>query len=441
MVRTLTAALLLGALAPSIASAQPDDRSFVKSLVEAQKAWYERARERDDLVPGAFEVLRFPTGYVFKPRYKRDPSEPRRILNPDFFCTRCAKDKRIPAASDRAQHRLMQRDEPQVLHWIERELKPPRYTFIEDDTFKLYSDLPWVNLRNLRFDNNPFLKEELQELGDVFPEVTEKTVVIDDHQRAHLYLIRAHRLLRDFWWFAGTDNEKTRANYPWLGPFMGMLGKLEVFVFQTKRDYETFLDWFVGTKTVADGLCWHHLTDRAMLMAMHAESAEDPAVKNAFLHRLMHDFLDAYRMFSFKLPAWFQMGMAAWVERRENTYFNTFCFSEGTMPGVLYEDRWLPKIKKMVAKGRVTPFVEACNALEYGNFPPEYHMIAYSLFCYQLSLGPQRMRSFINALKDKKTEESMYQAQVRAFRDAYDLTLLQFEEGWTRFVLAVYPDV
>jgi hypothetical protein len=433
------AVIVVAAAAP--ATAGDGEREIARAAADAQKAWYDRSRERPDLVPGAFEVLRFPTGWQWKPRYRHDPKNPKRLLDPDFYCSRCVREKRIPPASDRRSHRLMQRDEPQVLSWIERELEVSSSTLIEDDTFKLWSELPGANLRDQRQGSSPFLKEEMSELGDVFPEVSEKTVAVDDHERAHLYLIRAHRLLRDFWWLAGTDPDALAKDNPYLGPYLGMKSKLEIYLFQTKRDYESFLDWYIGSRTASDGLCWHLLQDGAMVLAMHGENQSDPAIVNFFFHRLMHDLIDGYRGYQFKLPAWFQMGFGSWVERRENALFNTFCFSEGTMPAVLYSERWLPKVKKVVQKGRVTPFVEACTHTEYGDFPPEYHMIAYSLVCYQLSLGPEKMRIFLNALKGKKTEESIYQAQVRAFREAYGVTMLQFEEGWKRWVSAVYPEV
>ncbi|MBI1849125.1 MAG: hypothetical protein HYR85_02145 [Planctomycetes bacterium] len=433
-------ALVAGIAASALAQPQ-DAREFAKAQAEAQKAWYERSHERPDLVPGAWEVVRFPTAWQPKPRYKHDPRDARKILNPDFYCSRCVKEGRIPAATDRPQHRLLQRDEPQVLKWMERELKVERWTLIEDDEFKLWSDLPGFNTRALKQCGNPFLKEELTELGDLFPEVDDKTVVLDDHRRAHLYLIRAHRLQRDFWWLAGTNEKECREKYSFLGPYMGMNNKMEIFMLDSKRDYEKLMDWYLGVQVVADGICWHHLTDRAMLLAMHGDGQEDPQTENYFFHRMMHNYIDAYRMFAFKMPAWFQMGMGAFAERRECAKYNCFCFSEGTMPRVLYEEKWLPKVKRMVAKGTPMSFVEEATATEYGALSPEYHMIAYSQICYLFSLGPEKFKVFLNALKEKKTEESIYAAQVRGFQSAYGITMLQFDEGWRRWVLAIYPDV
>lgn len=406
--------------------------------IEAQKKWYERENERTDLIEGAFEVLRFPTGYTFEPKYRHDPKNRKRILNPDFYCSRCVREKRIPDPGPRTQSRLMERDEPQVLDWIEKETKSRNYVFIEDPLIKLYFDLPGMDLKQYP---NPFLKEELKELGDIFPKVTEKTSKINGHQRAHLYLIRAHRLLRDFYWMTGhSDADAIKKKYDWLGPYLGMNNKLEVFIFRRQRPYQRFARRFIG-RAADNGQCWHMFRDRCMILAMPAHNEKDPQTTNYFLHKFFHNVIDAYRMYSFKMPAWFQMGMGHWVERRENIRYNTFCFSEGVLPKVLFETRWAPKVKKLVRKDKVLPFVQACAAKEYGQLPPEYHMITHSWVCYLWRLGPTKMRIFINEVKSKKENETLYQAQVRAFRKAYNINMNQFDAGWREWVMKVYPDV
>ena len=423
---------LLGASAFTPAQLPTDDP------IEAQKKWYERARERPDLIPGAFEVLRFPTGYTFKPKYRHDRKSKKLILNPDFYCNRCAKEKRIAKAGDRSSKRLMERDEPQVLNWIAAETKSRQYIFIEGPLFKLYFDLPGINMKEFR---NPFLKEELRELGDIFPKVSEKTARINRHHRAHLYLIRAHRTLRDLLWMVGQpDVAAIRKEYKWLGPYLGMNAKPELFVFDRQRVYSRFAKRFIG-RAAADGQNWHLFRDRAMIMAMPANNQADPQTANYFAHRVLHNLIDSYRMYSFKMPAWFQMGMAHWIERRETVRYNSFCYSEGVLPKVLFETRWAPKVKKLVNKDRVLPFVQAAAAKEYGQLPPEYHMITHSWVCYLWRLGPSRMSVFINEIKAKKPNETLYQAQVRAFRKAYNINMNQFDAGWRKWVKRVYPDM
>ena len=208
-------------------------RSFAKAQAAAQAAWCDFRTERQDLTKGAFEVLRFPTGYKFEPRYRHDPKRRKRILTPDFYCTGCVRQGRIPDPGKRASVRLAQRSETQVLGWIEKVLEIRRPVYIEDPVFKMFVDLPPMNVKRFR---NRFLREELRELRDIFPKVSKKTVVLDTHQRAHLYLIRANRLLRDFWWLAGSTNDDVRRRYRNVsGPYMGMKNKQEVFVFRKQK--------------------------------------------------------------------------------------------------------------------------------------------------------------------------------------------------------------
>jgi hypothetical protein len=413
-------------------------KSFAKEMAKAQAEWCDYKTERGDLTKGAFEVLRFPTGYAFKPRYKHDPKNSKRILNADFYCNRCVEEGRLPdPGKTRLSVRLVQRDEPQVLDWIGKNLKVGRFTYIEDPSFKILIDLPALNLRKY---HNRFRKAELEELHDVFPKVTKKTVVLDPHKRAHLYLIRAHRILRDFWWLAGTTNEKIIKKYKNLsGPHMGMKNKMEVFVFKRQKSFKQFLQWSTGQITGDEGICWHHHNDRAMMMAMFNGGDRDPETQNFFLHRLTHNFLDSYRAYQFKLPAWLQMGIAHWMERREAQKYNCYCFSEGTLPKYTKEWRFLPRVRKMVVSGDVQPFAQFASKIQYGDFPFEYHMVNYSLFSYLLSLGPEKFRVFFNELKSKTTAESLHAVQIRAFRKAYGITLLQFDQGWRFWVKAVYP--
>jgi len=223
------------------------------------------------------------------------------------------------------------------------------------------------------------------------------------------------------------------------GPHLGMRNKQEVFVFGKRRHFLKFLEFCIGATTAPTGLCWHHKADSAMMAALHADGGDDVQVLNALLHRLMHSLVDAYRLRRYNLPAWFQIGIGHWAERRESQKHNTYCFSEGTKPSVPRTWRYLPAVKKRVAKGDVPPFVSFSDHV-YGAFRPEDHMVCYSLVCYLLSLGPEKLRVFLDVLKGKEDTEPIGRAQVRAFREACGLSPLRFDEGWRRWVLAVYPD-
>ena len=132
--------------------------------VEAQLKWYERQFERPDLIPGAFEVVRFPTGYKYEPKYEHDRKSKKRILNPDFYCTQCVREKRIDG-QNRRSYRLMEQEEEEVMDFLHTVSKR-RPIFLEDRQFRMFIGLDGINAKKHR---NPFLKEELVELADIFP--------------------------------------------------------------------------------------------------------------------------------------------------------------------------------------------------------------------------------------------------------------------------------
>ncbi len=404
---------------------------------EANKRWFVREQERPDLVVGTFEVVRFPVPRQAPALLRHDPKESKRILNPDYWCNRCAREKRIPDRARDSNDRLMDLDAPQVLGWLQAQQKGRLWTYIEDSQFKLWTDVPGINIK---LEPSRFMKEELAELGDIFPEVTEKTVQIDDHKRAHLVLLRMRRLMRDMCWMVGKDPAGVQRAHPELGPYLGMNGKQEVYVFDRGMVYDNFAGRFIG-RTAPGGQCWHLFKSRAMVALIDAANHGDSRLTNAVHHRVAHNLLDAYRMYSFKLPAWFQMGLAAFIERREEPAWNCFCYSEGTVPKLLYESKWMPKVKRLLSAGEVQPFVAIAPVQEYGDLKPEYHMISWSWFCYMLRMGPEKLPLFIEALKSKTEDETLHQAQVRALKTAYGVNMLEFDEGWRAWVKALYPDV
>ena len=167
-----------------------------------------------------------------------------------------------------------------------------------------------------------------------------------------------------------------------------MKSKLECYVFNRKRPYMRFNKRYIG-RAASDGQCWHLFRDRSMIFTMQCQNHVDPQTQGYYLHKLMHNFLDAYRMYSFKLPAWFQMGMGHWVERRESIRYNSFCFSEGVIPRVLFETRWAPKGQEDGHPGQGPAVRPGLCDQGVRRLPePEYHMVTHSWVCYLWRLGP-----------------------------------------------------
>lgn len=407
------------------------------------------------------DVYEFAKPVPYAPRYRHDPKNKRLILNPDFFCTRCAKEGRIAAKSRdemkdllqvkkvypmefdgrtsdiRGLYRLMDHPAGEVLEWCKDELKSKNLIYIEDRMFRVLADLPGFSTKKVTY---PRRVEELIELADIFPRISKKTVRLNPHHQAHLYLIRAHRVLRDV---SGLTNHNPKASVMgFLGPFLGMKEKFEIYLFRKQRDCGRFMQRYLGHSPDLDGVCWHTLKDDSMCAVSHIQIAKrDVDINNMFTHRLSYCMLIGLRGYQYDLPAWFSLGFAHVFERRERTDFNTFLLGEGRRPKLRIPSKWKPYVKKRIMKRDFPPLVQIAKETDPGRIPIGDRMIIWSQVSYLISLGNERAARFIDILKSRKKGENLYNLQVRAFRKVYGLTITAFEEQWKQWVRETYPSV
>ncbi|MCA9321721.1 MAG: hypothetical protein KDB53_13350 [Planctomycetes bacterium] len=400
----------------------------------------------------------FPT--VWEPRYKHDPKDKKLILNPDFYCSECAAEGRIAAKSrdEMAElleitkryptamtdgksedhfgsYRLMERPAEGVLEYVFKKMKLKNPCFIEDGFFRLVIDLPSFHSKLPPFPRREF---ELQQLGDIFPKVSEKTIVISPHQRAHLYLFRAHRVRLEFEHLVG---HRDKANYmDYAGPYLGMRGKWELYVFDRQPDVQEFVEAYIG-QNLDDGLCWHLLSDKAMQIFLHGDRRKDVWINNTFTHRLSYALLTGYRAYQYDMPAWLALGYAHLMERRERTDFNTFIFGEGAVPDFDLPAKWKVGIRKAMLAGEYRPFQQIAEFQDVGKIMPAEHPLVWSIVSYLVQLDQEKFARFVHVLKEKKAGESMRDLVRRALAMSYGKSLTEVDEGWQAWVKETYPTV
>ena len=417
---------------------------------------------RGKLVPP--DVYEFAPPLEFVPRYRHDPKNRKLILNPDFFCTRCVKEKRIlmksrdemksalevtkryplPLEGKDEEHfgefRLMEHDANQVLDFLHnqknRKFKLKNPVFIEDEHFRVFTDLESFHTKKPVY---PRREIELRQLADIFPKITEKTIVLKPHHRAHLYLIRARRVKRDFAGLVGYDPKKPYMTYR--PPYMGMRQKWEIFIFNRHKDCDTFMRTYLGQNAKADGLCWHTLKDRSMVAILHAEGLRDVDLNNTFAHRFSYNLITGFQGYRYNLPTWLALGYAHVMERRERTDFNTFIFGEGKIPSFLNKAKWKPAIRKLIVQKKLRPFQQYADVTEVGGITPLEHLVIWSQVSYLMQQDQKKMGRFIEEFKTRKKGESMRNLVIRCFRTAWGTTMTRFFEGWKKWVLATYPSV
>ncbi|MCB9834226.1 MAG: hypothetical protein H6807_17315 [Planctomycetes bacterium] len=408
------------------------------------------------------DVYAFPATPPFEPRYQHDEKRERIILNPDFFCSVCAEEGRIKFKSrdemkdvleqtkkfpyplndgtkerHHGRFRLMNRPAQDVLDFIySKKQKAKNPVFIEDPQIRLYADLPGFSTKKFTWDRRG---EELQLLSDIFPEVSEKTVVLNPHQHAHLYLIRAHRLLREFSWMVNVDAHKKDLEY--LGPYLGCMEKFEIFIFQKKKNLDDFLLQHLGAAG-EDGRCWHNLDDKSMATILHGQNLEDYEIMNTFTHRFCYNMLGGYRLYQYDLPAWVVLGFAHVMERRERTDFNTFIFGEAKVPDLPNVSKWKVHIRKLVVKDDIPRSLpEIADIENVAQVSVDEHLILWSLMSYLMQQDLQKTGVFFNVLKEKKEGESTRNNVIRALRTAYGVSIPVLWEQWREWVKETYPAV
>lgn len=397
--------------------------------------------------------------FEFVPKYEHEPQNRKLIKNADFFCTQCVKEGRLPFKNradikDKLEWtkpfpiefqgqkertyglwRIAEHDADLVMNYVFKELKTEDPIYIEDKWFRQFTDFEGFNTK---LEPMPRREIELDQLGDIFPEVTRKTVAINGHHRAHLYLIRAHRAKRDFELLIDYDAKAKELDF--LGPYHGCREKYEIYIFD-KREAKLgkVLQKFLGHSPQLDGECWHTLKDDGMCAFMHCENLHDFQLNNTFTHRLAFNFAQAYRSYQFDNPAWFQLGFGHFFERRERTDFNTFLLGEGRMPDLWGNTKWKVAVRKMVEKDEVRPFAEIAAFENISNIKPAERGPVWSMVSYLIQLDQKKFAKFYKTLKDKKQGESVFNLQVRAFQVGYGLSVTRFFDDWKAWVLATYP--
>ncbi|MEQ8768090.1 MAG: hypothetical protein RL885_29575 [Planctomycetota bacterium] len=392
-------------------------------------------------------------------QYERDPESPRVISNPDFFCTYCSREGRIAIESREeikdaleieityplplegrksrrhGEFRLMERAGQEVVDALFHDKKIDDPVFIEDRMFRLFTAFDGFSTRK---DKYPRREEELEQLSVIFPEISEKTVKLSPHHRAHLYLIRAHRVLRDFEAAVHFDPKAEYMTYA--GPYLGVNGKFEIYIFGDQRAMNEFRATYLGHKTELDGECWHTLRDDSMVAIMHAENLKDVWLNNTFTYRLSYNFIQCFRRYAYDLPSWLVLGWAHLMERRERTDFNTFTFGEGRLPDSMWgASRWKPDVRRRVLGDDVRPLVELANFTQANDVQPNEHGIVWSWVSYLLQLDSDKFARFVNIVEDKQQGESIYNLQVRAFQETYGRSMIELFEDWKKWVVQTYP--
>jgi hypothetical protein len=394
---------------------------------------------------------------AFEPRYERKTADRKLITNPDFFCSACARERRIAARTRddmrdtlEVEHppapegaagpaprfgafRLMQEGGEHVLRYLLEEAKHENPVFIEDGLFRIFTDIEAADCRtgNVRFDH------ELALLRDVFPELAPGASSLTSHQRAHLYLIRAHEIAADLEAFV--DHDPEAESMLCLGPYLGMRQKFEVYVFGAKARQTAFLTAFPMTSAHGGDGAWTHLaTDGAMVMAVCEPEKKDVWLHSLLTHRLTFILLVGYRAYRFDMPVWILHGMAHLMERRLRTDFNSFIPGIGLLPPPWRSSSWKRSVAEQAASGKYTRFSDLLRTTDIGAVPMSEHALVWSISSYLATTDRPGFGAFIREMKAMPQDAQVFEHQQRVFKLTLGFRIEDLETRWSKWVAQAY---
>ncbi len=378
------------------------------------------------------------------------------IANPDFFCSACAKEKRIPFSSraemeeiltagfpprparQRAKtpFRLMGEPGRYVLRFLFDEIEPTHPVYIEDGLFRIYCDLGPGDIARVSAERTT---QELDALRQVFPKLSASTRRLTPHQRAHLYRIRAYRVLRDV--LGLLDFKANDSYYRRRGPYLANRNKFEIYLFDRQSVLKRFVVAYRGNYEELHGFDYYIKKDESNIMAACPPKPRDSLLNATFTHHLAVTLLAGYRGRNQFLPAWFFLGFGHLLERRESGYLATLILGDQPARADFDLRSFRADVVRRVRQNEYPPFASLCKKTRLRDISVRLRPVVWSQVRFLLSLGRPEFARFVAAMKRVTTGGSAIEASLRALDRIYAMKPEDFEKAWREWVLEGMPGV
>jgi hypothetical protein len=310
-------------------------------------------------------------------------------------------------------------------------LEEGSWIVIESPHFKLLSAL---RASKVKLKDGPFVRADLERLKTIFPKfaVGRDGALLDPHERAHLYQIRAERVYAHF---AALTDCKT----PWLG----MQGPYELYLFDDYAEHHTLVDKFVGRANDKAGVPDHQKEKPAYMMFTTAESqiARNPGggkgdqiFHGHVVHNIAHNLADGHGSYIRETWGWLEEGIGHYYERREQDKGNTFCWSEGRPPAEFLKPDWESVIYGLVRRGRDDPLSQWCEKLQPGQLTGTQNGMSWSIVKWMIETEPIRFTKLMQKLDDYENKPTCEQS----IEFAFGISTTVLHQRWREYVLKEY---
>jgi hypothetical protein len=353
--------------------------------------------------------------------HPRAPDKPLTVTFTPFSCPRCVKERRIEGPEREVRFvRVPLRD---LLKSIDYS---GSVEVVESPNFRILSTLGRARVKHT---DSRFAAADLNRLKTILPDVVidSQGAHLNAHQRAHLYAIRAERILAHF--SALTGNTK---------PFLGMMGHYEFCLFEDYQTHHRFVDKYMGRAMDKMGAQGHQKEPPNFFFYSTYEGlaqGSDRNLSNHFIHSVAHNLIDGYDNYIEETPAWLEEGLAHYYERREHTAFHTFCWAEGKPPTMFEKPEWAATILNLVRRGKDASLSLWCEKLLPGELTAEEQGICWSIVKWLIETEPVRFAAMIDKAQDFYAKPTSTQCIEHAFGVSPGV----LHQRWREHVLKEYP--
>ncbi len=303
------------------------------------------------------------------------------------------------------------------------------------------------------------IREELERLAEIIPNVNPKTKKLDRWLRLHLWAMR----LEELWDDVGEILEVTDEDFPLgpgqlvngeyrgEGPYLGMKDKYTVILFEKESGLGRFAQRFAGREERQPFR--HAFSSGSLFFGACTETsnsfwADDTKMHTLVVFNVAHNLLDGYQGYYWSLPVWLPEGISHILSRRIDERFNNFSFVEEASTELRKEWNWPPKVRKrvkneIVPDGKTVMRWTAYNKLKFVN-----HLSVWSRVDFLLETRPQEFAEFMRQCKTnfpelprsaKPSTEQILARQEKLFFQIFSWDETAFDEAWEKHVLKTYP--
>jgi hypothetical protein len=347
-------------------------------------------------------------------------------------CPYCKNDPALLAAAGLVSHGPIPIG-PEGSESLRDKLPSSQWIFLESEHLRWASSLAEESVKT---KDRERLTGELDRLRAHFPEVPVKVKELDPWLRIHLMAQRGEEFYVRFQKLLGVSDadfpeaRQVEGAYMGDGRFLGEKEKFEVLIHVNRETHRLFTSEYMGV-SVTDSLRWHLQAQHKVIASVPAADPDiryDRYLHPHIVHNLAHNFLCAYKHYSFDPPIWLDEGLAHAMEQEINHEFHTLDGEEGSMPDNRGPGDWDAELLRLSRRGKRTGFAHLMRIQAFGELSQDDHVSAYGLVRFLIDEKPVEFAAFIGAIKGQLDE--------RGFPDGSDLRGLQREQlkqlfGWT----------